>query len=116
MKNTEQGGNQISRKRRFWEVHIQAWQKSGLSQNKYCRQNQLHNSQLRYWKKKLGLGVPATPIFAPVPIEAPQLDSNYVGDDSGLTIILGSNTHIRLENSFSTSALSKVVAVLRGQS
>lgn len=36
-----------------WKQHIDAWQKSTLSQAKYCQANQLNQNQFSYWKHKL---------------------------------------------------------------
>ena len=35
-----------------WKNHIDQWKKSGLSQVAYCRQHQLDESQLSYYKRK----------------------------------------------------------------
>lgn len=43
----------VSSKKQFWSAHIQAYKQSGLSQNEYCRQNNLQAGQFRYWNKKL---------------------------------------------------------------
>ena len=39
-------------KRQFWKEQVQLWQESGLSQKEYCRQNDLRENQLTYWKKR----------------------------------------------------------------
>ncbi len=39
-----------SKKKRFWEVNVRAWERSGLSQNDYCKRNQLGSSQFCYWQ------------------------------------------------------------------
>jgi len=35
-----------------WKKHIEQWKKSGLSQAAYCREHQLDDSQLSYFKRK----------------------------------------------------------------
>ena len=37
----------------LWKQRIYDWQCSGLSQTEWCRQHQLNNHQLGYWKRKL---------------------------------------------------------------
>ncbi len=37
--------------RQVWAKHLKQWQKSGLKQAEYCRQNNL-NGKLFYWYKK----------------------------------------------------------------
>ena len=41
-----------SNTQKIWRSHISAWQKSGLSRAKYCRQNNLSSHALGYWHKK----------------------------------------------------------------
>ena len=43
-----------SEKAAYWSEHIEAWQRSGLSQGAYCRQHGLSQSSLNYWRKRLG--------------------------------------------------------------
>ena len=43
----------------FWQTHVQQWQSSGLSQAAYCREHQLDQNKLSYYKRKqLGEVVP----------------------------------------------------------
>jgi len=112
--NNRQG--QSSKKRRFWQAHLGAWQKSGLTQNEYCRRHQLGSSQFRYWKKSLEQHDQTTSLnFIPVPVGSSTLPAGSNRNDSGLTIVASNNMHIRLEHNFSPSALSKVIAVLEGR-
>lgn len=110
------GSCRNAQRKRFWQVHIRAWKKSGLSQNEYCRRNQLSNSRFGYWKKKLRQGGPPSLNLVPIRVAHSQMRTGAGKDDSGLTIVLGNNMRIRLENDFSSSALNKVVAVLEGRS
>ena len=43
-----------SEKAAYWSEHVVAWQRSGLSQGAYCRQQSLSQSSLSYWRKRLG--------------------------------------------------------------
>jgi hypothetical protein len=38
---------------RFWESHIEQWQKSGLSQAAYCRSHQLKAHRFYYWRRRV---------------------------------------------------------------
>ena len=56
-----------------WRSHIDAWQRSGLSQAAYCREHQLVKSRFTYWKNKLQKShssrtVQSGPGFVPVEI------------------------------------------------
>ena len=105
-----------AKKRKLWQAHVRAWEKSGLSQNEYCRRNKLSCSQFCYWKKNLGQQQAKTSVsFVPVPAHVPELSSNSGSDDSGLTIFLDNGIRIGLNNDFTSATLTKVVAVLGWQ-
>ncbi|MDX2495400.1 MAG: hypothetical protein QNK27_10595 [Desulfuromusa sp.] len=101
-------------KQRQWQAHIQAWKKSGLLQNEYCRQHKLRSSQFCYWKKKLKQAKKTTVSFVSVPactsVQKPGEPSNNF---SGLTVILDGGIRIGLDNHFSTRALADAISVLR---
>ena len=40
-------------RREWWQVHIDAWQRSGLSQRRYCREHRLGEDAFRRWLKAL---------------------------------------------------------------
>lgn len=40
---------------KFWRKHFEQWKNSGLSQNQYCHQHSLSQSQLSKWKLKIQL-------------------------------------------------------------
>ena len=104
------------KKSKLWQVHIRVWEKSGLSQNEYCRRNKLSSSQFAYWKKNLRQQ-PARPSvsFVPVPARVPELSSALEDDNSGLMIFLDNGIRIGLNNNFTPATLNKVVSVLGGQ-
>ncbi|MFW8602486.1 IS66 family insertion sequence element accessory protein TnpA [Desulfobacterota bacterium M19] len=101
-------------KQRFWKAHVGAWRKSGLSQNEYCRQNNLRSNQLGYWKNTLGRQTAAAN-FVPVPIPAQEQKTEAGGSASGITVYLETGMRIKVENDFTAETLAKVVAVLGGQ-
>ena len=43
----------MSTLQQHWQHHIDAWQKTQLSQAQYCRSHQLDQSQFSYWKRKV---------------------------------------------------------------
>ena len=107
---------QCSKKQRFWQAHIRAWEKSGFSQNEYCRKNQLNACQFRYWKKKLVNASKITLKFVPVPVRVNDLQAKIDHGDSGVSIIIDNEIQVRLNNNFNASTLVKVVATLGAQS
>jgi hypothetical protein len=96
-------------KRRFWQAQVKSWEKSGLSQNEYCRRNQLRNTQFTYWKKKFIREAAAPVSFVPVPVAGTE--PAVQGDDSGLTLYLG-DIRIQLASDFNPASLSKILVVL----
>ena len=103
-------------KRRFWKVHIGAWERSGFPQNEYCRRNKLRTSQFTYWKTKFNREPSAPVSFVPVPTSPPhQAIVLPDSSDSGLSVVLGT-IQIKIANDFNPVSLVKVLTVLEGRS
>ena len=115
MKNKKNWKEQSKIKQRQWQAHIHAWEKSGLTQNEYCRQNNLRNNQFCYWKKKLKQTTKRSTVdFVPVPACTSRQKSEEVSENSsGVTIILNGGIKIGLDNHFSTKALADVISVFK---
>lgn len=113
MKNSKLQDQDRTR-RRFWQTHIRAWEKSGLSQNEYCRRNTLRANQFCYWKKKLFGENQDTIKFVPIAINAQNNAEKDAAEDSGLTISFD-KISIKLTNDFNPSVLTKVVTALGGE-
>ena len=47
-------------KRHYWQQHIDAWQRSGLSQKAYCQREALAVSNFGYWRRRLSGGTPVS--------------------------------------------------------
>jgi len=60
-----------SDKRSTWQQHISDWSKSGLSQKRYCEQNDLKIANFSYWRKRLGTQTASTK-FVPVTVVPPS--------------------------------------------
>jgi len=99
-------------KRRFWEAHIQTWEKSGLSQNEYCRRSNIKKSQFTYWKIKI-----FKERFSPggqltfVPVAQPPQSVQETHDETGITVHLG-KAKIQLSTNFDTTSFVKIVSLL----
>jgi len=103
-------------KRRFWEAHVRAWQKSGLSQNEYCRRSEISNGQFCYWKRVLCKNPDkSSSAFVPVPINSEQRLQQEQKQDSGLTILLNNDIRIRLSKRFDPTTLASAAEALRGK-
>ncbi len=113
MKNKKNRQEQSRIKRRQWQAHVHAWEKSGLHQNEYCRQHKLSSSQFCYWKKKLKQTKKSAVNFVPVPAcTTGQQSDVLVNDSSGLTIFFENGIRIALNNHFNVRALADAVSVL----
>ena len=104
----------LIQKERFWQAHIKAWKKSGLSQNAYSRRNKLSSSQFGYWKKKINRQTRPVNFF-PVSIQSQKIQSEFANNKSGLTIFLKNGIRIELSNDFTATTLVKVVDALGDQ-
>ncbi len=67
-----------------WRSHIQAWQRSELSQAAYCREHNLVWSQFCYWRRELR-GSRSSSGFVEV-TRAPSTDGLLVRLPSGIEI------------------------------
>lgn len=103
-----------SNKRRMWQVQVEAWRRSCLSQREYCRRNHLSSRQFSYWKKVIDRAeAVSAPSFVPVAV-VPQPEE-VDGSGPGLTVRLANGIGIELGADFSSTALAKAVATLAGQ-
>lgn len=46
-------GSNNKERRLFWQEHIGKWEKSGLSQAAYCRENKLSEGSFSEWRRKM---------------------------------------------------------------
>ncbi len=96
----------------FWRYHINECSKSGLTQNAYCRKNNLKPSQLTYWKNKFKR--------QNLPVEFVQIsqaqipESCHLQPRQGLRLNIDSGFQIEVPDGFSQTTLTRVLEVLRG--
>lgn len=45
----------------YWQPHIEAWQASGLSVKRFCREHALPYGRFLYWSRKQCIPTPAKP-------------------------------------------------------
>ena len=90
----------------FWGQHIKNWQKSGMSQAKYCEQKNLRVSAFGYWHRKL-----SSPDSE---IEFVKLPANHPHAGSTLEIQFGAEIKIRVDSHFDPELLVRVLKALRG--
>lgn len=105
--------SKVANKKRaqFWRYHIDAWSRSGLAQNAYCRANNLKSNRLTYWKikfKKQNLPVEFVQVS---PAQIPQSQHSY--PQEGLRLNIDSGFQIEIPDEFSDATLTRVLKVLR---
>ncbi|MFR8032446.1 MAG: IS66 family insertion sequence element accessory protein TnpA [Lachnospiraceae bacterium] len=84
----------------LWADRIHAFQESGLSRKDWCQQNEIPQSTLNYWIRKIQLEAPETepasdPVFAKLPSEQ-ELQFNAGTGNRSVTILLPENIRIEI--------------------
>lgn len=101
-------------KKELWHHHIESCSQSGLSQERYCKENGLALSTFGYWKRQLAKRRATKPKFYPLTLQAPLVTSS-VSKDSGLSLYLGNDKYrIELSEEFSSACLKQLISVLQG--
>ena len=84
----------------LWADRIHAFQENGLSRKDWCQQNEIPQSTLNYWTRKIQLEAPETepasdPVFAKLPSEQ-ELQFNAGTGNRSVTILLPENIRIEI--------------------
>lgn len=97
-------------KRQYWEKRIKFWQESGLTQKEFCRQNNLRDNQLTYWKKRFikPETKPVTFIELQVAGRVRSLDSRR----SAIRLNIGDEYQVEVDPGFDADVLKQVVCLL----
>ncbi len=99
-KEVENGNNQD--KYQFWQLHINAWKQSGMSQTDFCRRHELNIKIFGYWKRKL-CSRPNGVNFVPVSIKPSHTAS--VKSVSSLKIVTGNGLSVEVNDGFNPATL-----------
>lgn len=92
--------------RAYWQKHVQAQAKSGLTQREYCRQNTISYWSFNPWKRRIENEVPGfheilPAVVRPVPERGRQIEISVNGF-----------IKISVPDGFASDTLRKVLAVL----
>ena len=95
----EMDDNKIS-KSDLWADRVHSFQESGLSRKDWCQQNEIPQSTLGYWIRKIQSGTTGTesfsdPVFAKLPSEQ-ELQFNAPAGNHSITIFLPENIRIEV--------------------
>lgn len=105
---------------RYWQAHIGAWQRSGLSQREYCKRQGLQEWALSQWKGRLAKRCHPAPInFVPV-VASKAPTATGAGDHSRLgqaelTLVIDGGYRIEIGQGFHDGTLTRLLAVLGRQ-
>ena len=103
-----------------WLNRLSEWEQSGLSQSKYCKDNNFNLRNFQYWKRQFKLlNNPEFP-QKKTEVKVVQLKNesmasekfNFLNDPNPISLIIN-NIKIELKNNFSEDALIRLIRVLR---
>ena len=102
---------------RQWQVHVQAFRRSGLSRAEYCRRQNISYHALGYWQRKLsGPGAIGTvPALVPVPLAGNIVSHLSLPGRAALRVILPGRLSIEVGDGFSPATLNRLLATLEGR-
>jgi len=99
----------------FWKHHLEAWQKTDLSQVDYCRLHSLRANRFTYWKKRIFQATIATELVQ-VPEEAVRVAAdNFFQAVQAPTLRLctPSGFSVEIPDDFSPVTLGQLLLVLK---
>lgn len=101
-----------SRKKRYWQHHIDSWRASGQSQKKYCLSQGLALATFCYWKRKIQKNKAAAKRFYPLtlPEQHPALHESC--ENKGKLLLHFDHYRLEIGEDFSTQHLKEVIRVL----
>ena len=110
---TEKQETRTISKREFWRQHIEDCGRSGLSQNRYCKEHGLALSTFGYWKKQFTKTGQTRPRFYPLTLHAPSR-KKAPRSGSGVCLYVGKGKYrVGLTEDFSDGCLKQLLAVLQ---
>ena len=100
------------RNQRYWQAHVTAQKKSGLSRAEYCRQHQLSYHAATYWNRKFSKPVSKETTLVPVTF-APSIKMNSAPTVRPvLKVILPNKIAVEVADDFSPITLTKLLVTL----
>lgn len=114
----QKSSKSLSPRGRFWQRHIQQWQRSGVTQSQYCREHDLSIGAFHWWRK-LTHGhpvvdpqkeLPTLPVPTFTEIRIPE--GGAAAASYAYEIILPNRTQVRLRQNFDAEAVAALVSLL----
>ena len=104
--------NNQSRGQRYWQAHITGQNESGLSRAEYCRQHQLSYHAATYWNRRLSKPASKETTLVPVTFASSIKINSAPATRSVLRVILPNKIAVEVDDSFSPTTLTKLLATL----
>jgi hypothetical protein len=101
-------------KRAYWQDHIDSWQQSGQSQQRYCQRQGIALATFGYWRRKLKTPRTDKPRFFPLVVSGrPFVDNAVRTNCTPLRLVLGDHRFtIEIDEHFSPAVLREVITTL----
>ena len=100
----------------FWTAAVQACERSGLTQQEFCKAQGLCSSTFRYWKKELSAkgAVPSGPVqeLVPVPISIPSPAFPKAEPSDSISLTVRGRYHLDIPEGFQPATLEQILLVL----
>ena len=99
-----------NKRAQFWKNHLKEWSQTGLTQNAYCRDNNLRPNRFTYWKNKFKR--------QNLPVEFVQVspillkNTAQVRSQKNLRLNIKSGFQIEIPDGFSQITLEQVLQVV----
>lgn len=109
--------NETKERERFWQAHVSAWRRSGLSQREYCKRQELGEWSFSSWKRRLARRRADVVGFLPVAVRGQAVVDRAVfpnGRQHPLALVVGDRYRVEVGDGFSSETLTRLLAVLGG--
>jgi len=104
-----------ARRTRHWQAHVTAQKQSGLSRAEYCRQHQLSYHAATYWNRKFSKPPRNRTTLVPVTFASSIKINPVPMVRSVLKVILPNKIAVEVDDDFSPTVLTKLLATLEGR-
>jgi hypothetical protein len=108
-----ESSQEADRKRsQFWKNHLDQWSRSGITQNAYCKANDLKSNRMTYWKNKFKRQSFPVEFVQVSPARISQLP--HLQPQEALRLNIDAGFQIEIPDGFSKTTLAQVLQVIRG--
>jgi len=105
------GLNKRNQERRsYWHDQFESWEKSGIPQSEYCRQNNIDIHLFSKWKNKLSKN---NELKGNKFVQIPQKTTNELSKPSEIELAIKDQYKIKVANNFDPETLKKLVSTLK---